>query len=148
MFIYKLHFIRMLIILTVLIIQKRFFNNWDLITRNMNANSGKDRKNKFCLHNSPNKMVNIELSFLLRIGFHAKIINSKKCFAWINTKNKKQTGFWSLAKRFISIIYVYNQPRLHTIYISRSNKRKWIHIKKKKQESNDILQKLWPTQNT
>ena len=31
---------------------------------------------------------------------------------------------WSLAKRYISAIYVYNLPRLHTLNINRSNKRK------------------------
>ena len=39
---------------------------------------------------------------------------------------------WSLERRYISTIYVYNLPRLGTTIISISNRIKWFHIKKTK----------------
>ena len=38
---------------------------------------------------------------------------------------------WSLGKRYIHTIYVYN---LFTLNVNRSNKQKWFHTKKKKQQ--------------
>ena len=35
-------------------------------------------------------------------------------------------------KRYISDLFIYNLPRLHTLNISRSNKRKWFYTKKRK----------------
>ena len=43
--------------------------------------------------------------------------------------------------RFVSTIFVYFLTRLHTSNIDRSNKRKWLYVKKR-QEADDILQKL------
>ena len=37
---------------------------------------------------------------------------------------------WSLARKYINTIYVYNLSRLCTININWSHKRKWCHIKK------------------
>ena len=37
---------------------------------------------------------------------------------------------WSLTRRYISIIYVYNLPRLRISNVNKSNNRKWIHSKK------------------
>ena len=42
---------------------------------------------------------------------------------------------WSLARWYISTIYVYNLPRLWTMNINRSNKSKWFHIKKDKKQT-------------
>ena len=39
-------------------------------------------------------------------------------------------------------IYVYNLLRLHISNTNRSNKRKWLHTKKKGQEAENILSKL------
>ena len=56
-----------------------------------------------------------------------------------------QNHHWSLARRYISTIFVYTLPRLRTSNIHRSNKRKWFHIEKR-QEADNIPQKLWQTQ--
>ena len=37
--------------------------------------------------------------------------------------------------RYISILSVYNLPRLHTSNVDRSNKRKWLFTKKKKEKA-------------
>ena len=50
----------------------------------------------------------------------------------------------SFAMRYINIISVYNLPRLCSQNISRSNERKWFHMKKK--HKGDILLKLWQIQ--
>ena len=41
---------------------------------------------------------------------------------------------WSFAKRYISTIFVYNLPKLWTLNVSRSNKRKWLYTKKGKKQ--------------
>ena len=56
-----------------------------------------------------------------------------------NTKAKVSspdgdTGFFNIvaASRYIRTIFVYNLPRLHTSNIDKSNKTKWLYIKKEK----------------
>ena len=41
-----------------------------------------------------------------------------------------------------STIYTYNLLRLHTMTANGSNKRKWFHIKKRREVDYNILQKL------
>ena len=44
---------------------------------------------------------------------------------------------WSLARRYISTISIYNLPRLRSTSVNRSYKRKW-PLTKKRQETNNI----------
>ena len=39
---------------------------------------------------------------------------------------------WISTRRYISIIFVYNLPRLRSSSVDRSNERKWFYAKKKK----------------
>ena len=41
---------------------------------------------------------------------------------------------WSFARRYMSVICVYNLPRLHTSNVIRSYKRKWLYTKKERSE--------------
>ena len=50
---------------------------------------------------------------------------------------------WSFAWRYISAISIHNLPRLCTMKVGRSNKRKWFH---KIQNADDVLQKVWQMQ--
>ena len=58
-------------------------------------------------------------------------------------KNTKTDFFniccWSFARRYIITIFVYYLPGLHTLKINRCNKRKWLFAKKKKQESEILI---------
>ena len=45
-----------------------------------------------------------------------------------NRNNKiLQHCWWSFARMYISTIFVYNRPRLRTLNVYRSNKRKWLY---------------------
>ena len=46
-----------------------------------------------------------------------------------------QNCHWSLARRYISTIYVYNLHRLCTLNVDRSNQRKWFYTKKAKRQT-------------
>ena len=59
----------------------------------MNAKSGKDRKNKFCLHNSPNKNGEYRAEFSLENRLLCQNNKFKKILCLNQHKNKKQTGF-------------------------------------------------------
>ena len=37
---------------------------------------------------------------------------------------------WSFTRRYICTIFVYDLPGLVTLNVDRSNKRKWLYIKK------------------
>ena len=54
---------------------------------------------------------------------------------------------WCSARGYISPIFVYNLPRLHTSNVDRSNKRKWLYTKKR-QEADDTPHKLLRTQTS
>ena len=53
--------------------------------------------------------------------------------------NGEMTSFFYYS---LCIIFVYNLPGLHTINVNKFKKREGFHSKKKKQETNDIPQKL------
>ena len=40
---------------------------------------------------------------------------------------------------FFFFFFVYTLPRLHTLNVNRSNKRKWLHTKKKSQETDKTM---------
>ena len=61
----------------------------------------------------------------------AIIMVYKNIKAMVNKLDSDWYGRWSLTRRYISIISVYDLSRLCTINVSRSNKRKWFQFKEK-----------------
>ena len=76
---------------------------------------------------------------LLAYGFHEKNCNRYNDALQNYERYSSFTGWihrllqdcrWTLARRYICVVFIDTQPKIHTSNVHRSNKRKWFHIKK------------------